>query len=82
MSKRLQVLITEDELREIQSLARRERVSVAEWVRRALRSASQTRPKIDTGRKLEAIRAAIQYDYPTADIDRMLGEIESGYEAR
>jgi hypothetical protein len=82
MSKRLQVMITDDELREIQALARREKLSVAEWVRRALRKARQTQPRIGVQRKLEAVRSAITYEYPTADIDRMLGEIESGYGER
>jgi hypothetical protein len=30
-------------------------------------------------RKLAAIRKAYEYDAPTADIDRMLAEIERGY---
>jgi hypothetical protein len=30
-------------------------------------------------RKLEAIRAAAQFEFPTADIDVMLEEIEQGY---
>jgi hypothetical protein len=30
-------------------------------------------------RKLEAVRLAARHDYPTADIDRMLEEIEQGY---
>lgn len=30
-------------------------------------------------RKLAAIRAAARHEFPTADIDRMLNEIESGY---
>jgi len=29
--------------------------------------------------KLEVIRFAAQYEFPTADIDTMLSEIESGY---
>ena len=32
-----------------------------------------------SGKKLEAIRAAARLEYPTADIDRMLAEIERGY---
>ena len=35
MSKRLQVLLDEEELVEIREVARRRRLSVAEWVRRA-----------------------------------------------
>lgn len=32
-----------------------------------------------TDRKLKIVRAAAQHQYPTADIDRMLAEIEAGY---
>ena len=41
MSKRLQVLLAERELEEIQRLARRERLTVAAWVRRALDEADR-----------------------------------------
>ncbi|HET6363029.1 MAG TPA: hypothetical protein VFH11_13395 [Gemmatimonadota bacterium] len=34
---------------------------------------------MDSGRKLQAIRSAFQYEFPTADIDQMLEEIERGY---
>ena len=37
MSKRLQVILDDAELREIQRIARRQRLTVAEWVRQALR---------------------------------------------
>ena len=30
-------------------------------------------------KKLEAVRLAAQHQYPSCDIDRMLGEIEAGY---
>ena len=80
MSKRLQVILDDEELSEIQSLARSQKLSVAEWVRRALRSAKNSQPAQparSAERKLDAIRAAIGYDFPTADIDQMLGEIDS-----
>ena len=38
-----------------------------------------TEPLGDAGKKLEVIRAAAQHDYPTADIDTMMAEIEQGY---
>ncbi len=79
MSKRLQVLFDEEELAEIQEIARRRRTTVAEWVRQALRSARMSEPRFDTGKKLEAVRMAARYDFPTGDIDRLLGEIEQGY---
>lgn len=79
MSKRLQVLLEESELRDIQRLARAQRMTVAEWVRGALRAARRREPLGDTGKKLEVVRSAARHAYPTADIDAMLGEIERGY---
>lgn len=82
MSKRLQVLLDEAELREIRRIARAQRMTVAEWVRQALRAARQREPRSDVERKLEGIRAAARHGFPTADIDQMLAEIERGYLGR
>jgi len=79
MSKRLQVLLDESELREIQKAARRDGVTVAEWVRRVLRDARQEGPVRETTRKLDAVRLAARHEYPTADIAQMVAEIERGY---
>jgi len=79
MSKRLQVLLEEPELREIQRLARRQRMTVAEWVRQALRAARRSAPRSDPGKKLQVVRAAAEHSFPTADIDEMLRQIERGY---
>jgi hypothetical protein len=79
VSKRLQVLLDEAELRDIQRLARAERMTVAEWVRAALRAARRREPLGDAGKKLEVVRSAARHGFPTADIDAMLGEIERGY---
>lgn len=77
MSKRLQVLLDEEEYREIQSVARSQRVTVAEWVRQALRKARSDNPgTVDA--KLRAIADASLHQFPTADIDIMLKEIEAG----
>lgn len=79
MSKRLQVLLDEAEYREIQKAARRLRITVSEWVRQTLRRGRRSEPIVDADRKLDAVRAAARHDFPTADIDAMLGEIERGY---
>jgi len=79
MSHRLQVLLDESEFAEIRRIARRHRMTVAEWVRQALRAARRDEPAIDPRRKMAAVREAAQYTYPTADIDLMLAEIERGY---
>jgi cytochrome P450 len=79
MTKRLQVLLEDKELAEVQRAARRSRKSVAEWVRTALRDARAA----DAGRapadKLLALRASARHAYPTGPIDQMLDEIERGY---
>ena len=80
MRKRLQVLIEEHELQAIQRAARRDRLTVAEWVRRALREVRQLQAHASLERKLAAIHKASQYAAPTADIDQMLAEIERGYQ--
>jgi hypothetical protein len=80
MSKRLQVLLPDPEMAEIRRLARREQVTVGEWVRRALRDVRSRQPVHDAEFKLKAIRKAAEYSFPTADIDQMLEEIERGYQ--
>jgi hypothetical protein len=79
MSKRLQVILDDAELAEIQRAARRQRLSTAQWVRQALRAARRSEPRIDAKKKLEVVRAAARHAFPTADIDQMLREIERGY---
>jgi hypothetical protein len=80
MSKRLQVLLPESEMMEIQKLATRERLTVGEWVRRALREARSRRSSIEPQSKLISVRQAVEYSFPAPDIDQMLAEIERGYQ--
>jgi len=79
MSKRLQVLLEESDLEEIRRLAARRNITVADWVREALRAARQQAPAKDASRKLDAIRKAAKLGYPTSDVRTMLAEIERGY---
>ena len=79
MTTRLQVLLEDDEIAEIRRVAKRHRMTVAEWVRQALRRARRDEPTTDPRKKLAAVREAARGDYPTADLDRMLTEIEIGY---
>ncbi len=79
MSKRLQVIVQDPEYREIQRAARLRRMSIAEWVRQALVQVRRSEPSREVASKLEVIRAASRMDFPTADIDQMLEEIERGY---
>jgi hypothetical protein len=79
VAKRLQVILQDPEYREIQRAARARRMSIAEWVRQALESARRKEPTETVSKKLEAIREAVKHEFPVADIDRMLSEIEQGY---
>ncbi|MBZ5687866.1 MAG: antitoxin [Acidobacteriia bacterium] len=79
MAKRLQVILKDPEYREIQRVARSRHMSIAEWVRQALDLARRREPLGSIGKKLETIRTATQHNYPVADIDGMLAEIEAGY---
>jgi hypothetical protein len=81
MAKRLQVILRDPEYREIQRAARSRHMSIAEWVRQALELARRHEPSSDMGKKLDAVRAAVRHDFPSGDIESMLGEIESGYNA-
>lgn len=78
MTKRLQVLFDDDEYLALQQSAREDRMTMAEWVRQALRQARQRRRQaVDV--KLRALEEACRHEGPTADIETMLDEIEQGY---
>lgn len=79
MTKRLQVLLDDEELAEIQELARRRHLTTAAWVREALRRARDGALYPEAGRKLRAVREAAAHAYPSGDVDEMLAEIERGY---
>lgn len=80
MSKRLQVVVDDEELDRFQDAAGRQGMTLSEWVRQVLRVAERSMSNGDPGRKLSAIRAAVRLEYPVADIDVMLGDIERGYQ--
>ena len=77
MSKRLQVLLDEEEFLEIQAVARGQQLTVAEWVRQALRKARKAGDGTADA-KLGAIAEASRHEFPTTNIDSMLREIEEG----
>jgi hypothetical protein len=79
MSKRLQVLLDEAEFAEVCAAAKRSRMTTSEWARQALRAARRSAPKGDMRKKLDVVRAAARHEFPTADIDQMLREIDQGY---
>jgi hypothetical protein len=81
MTKRRQVLMDDEELNSIQRLARKERVTTAEWVRKRLREARDRDTTPGTAAKLAAIHAGYRHHppAPAPEIDQMLDEVERGY---
>lgn len=79
MSKRLQVILKDEEMRDLRRTARGKRMTLSEWVRQALRSARRHEPATDAGKKLDAVRAAARNGFPAGDIGQILAEIERGY---
>lgn len=79
MTKRLQVLFDDEELREVQRAARRRRQTVAAWVRDAVRQKRAAEAGGDPRAKLDAIAVAARHSFPAPDIETMLAEIERGY---
>lgn len=79
MSKRLQIVVDDEEARRFEQCARSEGLTLASWARQALRDAEREASAADPGGKLTAIRAAYQYTFPAPDIDTMLEEVEHGY---
>jgi hypothetical protein len=78
MTQRLQVLLDDAEFDEIRRIAQRHHMTVAEWVRQALRAARRDEPGAEPQRKLMVLREAARHAYPTAGIEQMLDEIEGG----
>lgn len=79
MSNRLQVLLDPKEYKFFQKMAEQEGLSLGEWVRKALRKTQEQFSIQSPSQKLKALRKAVQHNYPSADIEQMLSEIEQGY---
>lgn len=80
MSKRLQVILSDKEYEELQLVSSAEGVTLSEWVRGAIRKLRRDRSLLGADGKLDAIRVAMHHDFPSGEIDAMLGEIEAGYQ--
>ena len=79
MSKRLQVILTDEEYEELRVVSSAAGMTVSEWVRQALRKMRRDHSLLEADGKIEAVRAAVKHEFPTGDIDTMLHDIESGY---
>lgn len=81
MAKRLQVILQDPEYREVARAARARHVSIAQWVREALRAARHREPAYEADKKLAAVRAAARFEFPSGSLEEMLAQIEVGYDA-
>ncbi len=73
MSHRLQVLIPDSLDTAIRKAAQRRRSSKGEWVRRVIE-----RALVEEQKTSDPLSRLASLEAPTADIDRMLAEIEAG----
>jgi hypothetical protein len=78
MSTRLQVILDDEELAEIKQVAAAQRLTVAEWVRQALRKARAQEPRLLAEHKLRVVRESARYGYPAGDIEQLLEETAHG----
>lgn len=79
MSKRLQVLMTEDEYAKLKQVAKSKHVAVGEWVRRVIGTAILEEDVKPAASKLAAIRSALLLSHPAPSIEQMNREIAEGY---
>jgi hypothetical protein len=80
MSKRLQVVVKEEELERFERSAEAAGLSTSEWARQALRAAERERSSGDVEAKLAAIRKGSGYETGgrEVDIETMLAQTEAG----
>jgi hypothetical protein len=78
VAKRLQVIVQEPEYRDIQRCGTIAAHGHCRMGAAGAGSGAQERTQPEVASKLDVIRAAARMDFPTADIDRMLEEIERG----
>jgi hypothetical protein len=79
VSRRLQVVVSDDELRCYEQAAGALGLRLSAWVRQALGQSARSVATGDAEAKLEAVRRAYTHSFPAPDIDMMLEEIERGY---
>ncbi len=78
MSKRLHIIMQDEEVDALRRCAEREGLTLSEWARRALRRAQRSQKGLTSDQKLKALDRALQCGHPTADIDEILVSIQKG----
>jgi hypothetical protein len=75
----MQIIMDDNEFREIQRIAKSNNMSLAEWVRQVLRAARRGQPRGNPARRIDVVREAARHSFPTGDIGQIIGEIDEGY---
>ncbi|MFQ5744972.1 MAG: antitoxin [Acidobacteriota bacterium] len=78
MSKRLQVIMADEELEQLRRCASHQGLTLSEWARRALRRARQNHIGPAPAQKVAALERALRLGHPTGDIEEILASIEEG----
>jgi hypothetical protein len=78
MSKRLQIVLSDDEYRALADAAKRQGMPVARLVRESLRRTLAGEPEIEPEQRIAAVLRFARFSGPTGDIDQLLREIEGG----
>ena len=78
MSKRLQIVVPDDEYRAVVRAARRRGKPVAQLVRESLRRTLSEEEAPDPEQQIARILRFARFEGPTGDIEQMLADIERG----
>ena len=78
MSKRLQVMMPDDEYRAIADIARRQGKPLSRLVRDSLRTTVAEDLQVAPEQRIAAVLRFARFAGPTGDIDQLLFEIERG----
>jgi hypothetical protein len=78
MSRRLQVVLPDDEYDAVAAAARRQGKPVGRVVRESLRRALSEEPDTDPEERIAAVLRFARFNGPTGDIEDILTEIERG----
>ncbi|HUG48176.1 MAG TPA: hypothetical protein VMP67_07155 [Candidatus Limnocylindria bacterium] len=79
MSKRLQIVMPDEEYRAVARAARRRGRPIAQVVRDSLRrTLAEEEVQVDPERRIAAVLRFARFNGPTGEIDALLDEIERG----
>ncbi len=82
MSKRLQVVMSDDEYRAVERVARKREQPIAEVVRASLKRTVEEAREPLPGERIAAVLRFARFEGPTGDIESMLADIEAGRSER